>query len=303
MSTMGNSGTVDLIHRQIKQAYIVQRDDGSSCHLRTRFRVVNIRSATGSCGRCPSRFRGIHGTADASGSCTLDHPLLLLSASTAVYISESDGRTKVIIGDAFWSDDAGLLARGDDFSILPAIDALDQCSVLPPALQAGYGETFAIFDGIDDLRAQCADGRATSCVEQLFSLLDVSPDRRLSPAEISRGLRAVGMFLAYEAIAARQRSQAGETGSLADAVVPLDTLFGTTFALGVAAPFVTTSLLSSYDFNADGFLSVAEVLQDRENLDIDALSVIIASRFGEDGIRSVLSVLIASMTRMAGGLL
>lgn len=251
----------------------------------------------------PQRFRGVLGTASPGGACAADQPVVLLNAATVVFIDPRGAQTTVIMGDASWTDGAVLLSRGAEFSILPPLESFDRCSSPPSILKAVFGEALALFPAMDDLRRQCSGGQARRCVDQLIGVLDVSRDRRLSAAEISRGLRAVGAFFAYETAAARQRSQVGARASIAQDVVPLDSLYSGVLAVNFAAPFVTSSLLASYDYDGDGFLSAAELLQDREDLDLEAMTMALATRLGEDGVRGALSGLISLFGQAGGGLL
>ena len=262
-----------------------------------------IAASAASAQEVPQRYRGVFGTATQGGECAADRPVVLLNAATVVFIDPQGGQTTVTMGDASWTDGAVLLSRGAEFSILPPLDSFSRCAGAPPMLKAAFGEALALFPAMDDLRSQCSSGQPRRCVDQLISLLDVSRDRRLSAAEISRGLRALGAFVAYETAAAQQRSAAGAAASMAQDAVPVDSLYTGVLAVGVAAPFVTGSLLDSYDYDGDGFLSSAELLQDRDDLDLEAMTVALAARLGEDGVRGAFSGLLGLLGQAGGGLL
>lgn len=251
----------------------------------------------------PPRYRGLLGAADASGQCADDRPLILLNGATVAYVDMSRGAPTLIIGDAEWADGAVFLNRGPEFSVLPSLDSLDRCTRPPAMVGAMFGEALALFASLDDMRAQCAGRDARRCVDALYGALDVSRDRRLAPAEVARGIRATAVFLSYEGLAAKQRSDAGADATIAADAVLIGDVYASSLAAAVAAPFVTTSILDSYDFDGDGFLSPQELLQDRAEVDPEALAMALGVRLGEDGLRGIVANLPALMQQLSGGLL
>lgn len=251
----------------------------------------------------PQDYRGVFGSAEPTGHCAVDGPVILLNGNMAVYLNPQPQQITVLMGEATWAGGAVLMSRGEEFSILPPLDRLDRCSSAPSVLKAAFGETLALFPAMDDIRSQCTRGQSRRCIDEFISLLDVSRDQRLSPAEISRGLRAFGAYVAYETAVMQQRSAAGAAASMADNAVPIQALYAGMFAVGVAAQFVTSSLLDSYDYDGDRFLAATEILQDREDLDLEAMAVALGSRLGDDGLRSVISNLIGLLGKSGGGLL
>lgn len=257
-------------------------------------------------GPVPEAARGIYGTVSPNGFCAADQPVLLLNGTMAVFIAPTGGNATVTMGDADWQDGTIFLLRGDEYAILPGLDTMQRCDRPPAVLAATLGEALSVFSEMDAVRERCSGGESGGCVEALVATLDVSGDDRLSAAEIARAIRAVSVYFSYEASAAGQRAEAAEAGAsvgISQAAVPLPNIYGATAAFGVLAPFVTTSLLDSYDYDGDGFLGAAELLQDREDLDLDVLMLAIGARLGEDGVRGIISGLPGLLHDLGGGLL
>ncbi len=240
----------------------------------------------------PVPARGVYGGVSLNGACVADQPTVLLNGTMVVFIDPSAGDPTITIGEADWQDGAIFLVRGEDYAVLPPLESLDRCNHPPAIVTAAMGEAIAIFSSMDEIQDRCTNDSAGKCVETLVATLDVSGDKKLSAAEISRTIRAVSVYFSYETAVARQRSELIQNGwpvGFSQAAVPVSTLYGATAAFSVAAPFATTSLLSSYDYSGDGFIEAAEILQDREDLDLDALTLAVVARLGEDGVRGMIS--------------
>lgn len=257
----------------------------------------------------PEQVRGIY-TAQENGTCGPGEPVLLLNGAMLVVIERNNS---VAMGGVELRDGNLLMTRGPDFTGLlrpVPLAELGRCARPPALLGATLGEAIAVFWAMDDIIEQCSNDAVGGCVETLVSTLvstlDVSGDDRLSAAEISRAIRAVSVYFSYEAEVAgnlSKKTKAGAPVADTDALVPLSNIYGATAAFSIAAPFVVTSLLNSYDYDGDGFLDAAEILQDREDLDLDALMLAVGSRLGEEGVRGVISALTGMVSGLGGALM
>jgi hypothetical protein len=119
-----------------------------------------------------------------------------------------------------------------------------RCPAPPAGIALLHGEGIAFLAALEQMEAACA-GTPGACAEAILRQADVSGDGKLAPAEIARLLRGAAWLLAV---------QDGAT---------LDSVAG---AIGVGAfgGIVSARLLvESLDYDGDGRLSAAELLQDR----------------------------------------
>ena len=126
-----------------------------------------------------------------------------------------------------------------------------------------FGEAIAIFQGFDAVRAKCNSSSSKQCIKAVLALIDVSGDNRLSPAEIARGLRAAAFFVGYEASVAQRQAPQSDTGLRDPYRIPVEGIYAAVAVGSLLAPSLAGNLIGSYDFDADGLLSLAEILQDR----------------------------------------
>jgi hypothetical protein len=95
-----------------------------------------------------------------------------------------------------------------------------------------------------------ADGIDFKCVfDKIWTYLDITGDRRLSLAEISRFQRNIIKFAAVEE--ANEKVEIGEIVAINLAAI-------------IFLPITASSILHSFDYNSDGFLSKSEVFGDTE---------------------------------------
>lgn len=124
-----------------------------------------------------------------------------------------------------------------------------RCAAPPGALAALHGEGLAFLAALEHLEAACGGGarQATpnACAEAILRQGDVSGDGRLAPAELARLARGAAWVVA---------AQGGATQ---------DEMAGAVAAGALAGTLAARLLVESLDYDGDGKLSAAELLQDR----------------------------------------
>ncbi len=126
-----------------------------------------------------------------------------------------------------------------------APQAWRRCDAPPAALAVLHGEGIAFLAALEHLEAACGTGTPGACAEAILRQGDVSGDARLSPAELARLARGAAWLLAVQ------------EGATQDA---LATAVGAGALGGILA---ARTLVESLDYDGDGRLSAAELLQDR----------------------------------------
>jgi len=189
----------------------------------------------------------------------------LVNSSFVLILDNRDADTQVVLGPAQWAGGAPMLARPEGVALLPPVSTMNRCPALPFTIYAVLGEAVTAFSVYDQVSERCATGSARTCIEAAFAAIDVSNDRRLSTAEVNRALRAAAPFLAYEAIVANR--QASGPDPMRRLRVGLAELSTSTVLASIGGPFVTSTVMQAYDYDGDGSLSLAEILQDRGPLD------------------------------------
>ena len=201
----------------------------------------------------PDRAHGVWSV----GNCSGENLTFLVNSWPAILIENREGKTKLAVGAAEWAADSIILTLyGEDNElILPPLESLRRCEALPGIAPVLFAEAIAVFGRLDELGAACVDenGITAQCIAVAFDLVEITGDGKFSKAEISRAIRAAGFFIGYFMVAENSRS----------AFVPLEELYLAQIAAAALGPFIATNLIDSYDFGGDGFLSLAELMQDR----------------------------------------
>ncbi|WP_237217843.1 EF-hand domain-containing protein, partial [Falsiroseomonas oryziterrae] len=120
-----------------------------------------------------------------------------------------------------------------------------RCDAPPAALAALHGEGIAFLAALEHLEAACGTGTPGACGEAILRQGDVSGDGRLAPAELARLVRGASWVVAV---------QEGATQ---------DILAGAVGAGALAGILAARALVESLDYDGDGRISLAELLQDR----------------------------------------
>jgi hypothetical protein len=158
-----------------------------------------------------------------------------------------------------------------------------RCPAPPPALAALHGEGIAFLAALEHLEAACGSGTPGACGEAIIRQGDVSGDQRLAPAELARLARGAAWVVAVQE-GATQDSLAGAVGA---------------GALGgiVAA----RALVESLDYDGDGRISLAELLQDRGNAFGSAMGTAEGRPLRTDGLTEGAGMLRGLIEGLLGG--
>ena len=128
-----------------------------------------------------------------------------------------------------------------------------RCRNMPAIYAIPHGEAVAVLGGMDQLRAACGSNAGASdvaCATGLFKLADVSGNNEISIAELSRVGRVATYFAA---------TMGGEP-------VPMLELLGAYAGAVAITPLLAKAIVSSFDYDDSGALSLAELMQNRESL-------------------------------------
>ena len=267
------------------------------------FAVILVWGVGGAFAEVPTDRRGVHGYPAGNQTCDPSRPFMVLNGSMVAYVTPSGNEHQLLLGSADYLNGAVLLKRRNEFFLLPPLDSLVPCQRVPGLLGSMFAEAIAVFGQLDDLSTRCATGAPGGCVESFMDLLDVSGDRSLSKAEISRGIRVAASYFAYESVVGHQLSSKSNLGFPYSDTVSADNIYAATVALGIAAPYVTSNLLDSYDYDDDGRLSAAELLQDRSDMNLEEMWLAIGLRFGEQGAQGLIRSLPSALQGLTKGLL
>lgn len=127
-----------------------------------------------------------------------------------------------------------------------------RCAAPPAALVALHGEGIAVLAALEHLEAACGGGAPGACAQAILRQADVSGDGRLAPAELARLARGAAWVAAVQEGAVL--AGAVGAGAVGAAAVGAGALGGVLAA---------RLLVESLDYDGDGRLSAAELLQDR----------------------------------------
>ena len=231
----------------------------------------------------PSSARGVWSAEDCGDSATF------VTNSAAIIYWSAHGN-EVYVGPAEWVSESFVLpelAAEYGGAVLPS-EGLQRCEAMPGRLQSLFPESLAVFEAFDQVATQCDTGSMRRCASAVFDMIDVSGDDRFSRAEISRMVRAAAFFVGYDAI----------SSAYDDPFVSLDSIVVISSLRSALRPLVD-DLIDSYDFDGDGFLSSAELLQDSSIESLEAAAADMAS-----GVPSAfLTALPGSMASLMGSVL
>lgn len=189
--------------------------------------------------------------------------LSIVSNGLQVIAFEDDGT--ISVSDAQFGA-SGMLLKRDSGALLVPAASLRSCASIAGHLQMAFGEAISLFIEFGEVSNACQTLTASRCIEEAFSIVDITQDGRLSRAELSRFGRAVSFFGGYEI--AREIYKDRADGRL----VEVSELYGTAALSNALAPAISANLLASYDYDDDGSLSLGEILADRQNIQIADLS-------------------------------
>ena len=247
----------------------------------------------------PDSMRGIWVPQEA-GRCE-DAKRIFMVGTSAVLVFESDpARESVAFGPSTSIAGALVLTRSDQDVILEtSLEDGTRCDRLPGRYYAFFGEALALFNSFDAIALSCERDDSSTCLDTAFRFADVSGDGELAQAEIARVLRAVAFYVAYEiTVASRKTSDQTQMDPWEMLQVPTADLAGATVLASMLGPFFSDNLVSSYDFDASGSVSLAELLQDRGPDEIVGAMGTVGSAAAQTG----LQVLFGMLQQLAGAL-
>lgn len=242
--------------------------------------------------RVPAAHRGYWNLADCSSS----RAAVLLASDFALLFETDPSQGQVVaMGPVKWSGETAVMWPGGAPFVLPPTKAMSRCSNMPPAAYASFGEAIALLSALDDISEVCARDTARSCAQAAFSFADVSGDKRLSVAEISRVMRAVATIISYEG-----SIQARTDSATSSFKLPVQSLVGATIFVTLTGPLVTRGLLASYDFDADQLLSLEEIMQDREPLLEASVAEGLGASIGAASAQALIAAFVGTVVKNSG---
>ncbi len=202
----------------------------------------------------PERAAGVW---SIGNECSGTAPVAMVNSRAALMVETLNGKPAVAIAKAEWAAGSIVLSfeNGGEELLLPPMASLRECAALPGLLPVVFAETVAVFRRFDEIDEACLgeDGPGLHCAAVGFELIDITGDGQLSRAEIGRAIRAAAFFVGYRVIADKQKTT----------FVPVDDLLLAWFAGSALGPVIAGNLVDSYDYDGDGLLSLAELMQDR----------------------------------------
>jgi hypothetical protein len=126
-----------------------------------------------------------------------------------------------------------------------AVQVWRRCEAPPAALALLHGEGIAFLAAFEHLEEACGGSSPGACAEAIIRQGDVSGDGALTAAELARLMRGAAWMLAV---------QEGATQ---------DTLVASVGAGALGGILAARLLVESLDYDGDGRISLAELLQDR----------------------------------------
>ena len=222
--------------------------------------------------------------------CDGSAPVMMVNSRAALMAETRSGKPAVAIAGAEWFGGSVVLSFGKGMGehVLPPTGSLRECAALPGLLPVVFAETVSLFRQFDDFGDACLgeEGPAPLCAAAVFETVDVTRDGRLSRSEIGRAIRAAAFFVGHQVLADQQPTD----------FVPVEKLVLAWLAGSAMGPVVAGNLVDSYDYDGDGFVSLAELVQDRTaEQGIEGVLAAMASEMAPEALSAVM--------RMSTGLL
>ena len=146
---------------------------------------------------------------------------------------------------------------GADYSFLSNQETQDtiyfKCDKKDPVIESKYGELLTLLESTNILNSCVLSQGRDACLKSLFSFLDVNNDKKLHPAEINRGLRAVSLISVLMSQNTNDDMDKNASFAIYIATVPF-------------LPLITQTFLYNIDYDGSGSLTLEEISQDRDDL-------------------------------------
>lgn len=235
--------------------------------------------------------------APGSSSCEDAQQIFLLN-SAAILVLERPPTLGAASGGIIFAQarvvrDALVVERPETAPIFltTSLDDWTRCDTVPSLYRVLFGEAVALFEAFDHINAACEVGSSLDCVRAAFDFADVNGDRRLTHAEISRVFRAAAFYVGYEAsLAAAERRGGTAASGLARLQVGQQDLLAATALGTIIAPFITSNLIASYDYDGTGSITLEEMLQDRGSDHIVAIAGTLGIASGQTAIQLLVNL-------------
>lgn len=236
----------------------------------------------------PKDMTGIRMAPDAT-DCQTAERIFLINASSVLIFEQGSAEERVVLGPASAMEGALLLSRpGGEVILGTSFGDYERCDRLPSRYYALFGEALALFEAFDQIARACEGENGQDCLDAAFRFADVSGDGELGPAEISRVLRAVAFFLTYEGVVANRKNVTDPWEALQ---VPVTDLAGGAAVASFVSPFFSDNLVSSYDFDGSGAVSLAELMQDRGADELAGAMGTLGSAAAQTGLQALFGAL------------
>ena len=184
-------------------------------------------------------------------------PVAMVNSRAALMVERRSGKLAAAVARAEWVAGSLILSLEPEAEelILPPLGSLRKCEALPGLLPVLFAETVAVFRRLDEIDEACLaeDNPGLHCAAVGFELIDITRDGKLSRAEIGRAIRAAAFFVGHRLIADKQMTS----------YVPVEDLLLAWLTGSALGPVIAGNLVDSYDYDGDGLLSLAELMQDR----------------------------------------
>ena len=197
----------------------------------------------------PKRAVGIWGFGN---DCGVNNPIMMVSPRAAIIVDDQS----IALAKAQYVSQSLLLSfTGADDRLLLPIAGLTECPALPVRISLALAEAISVFERSDDIYDACVsdDGAGAGCVPLVIELIDISNDGKLSQAEVARIMRVAAIAIGYLLSVEDQD----------EAFVPAETLIAAHLSALAVGPIAAATIIHSYDYDGDGYLSLGEVMQDR----------------------------------------
>lgn len=224
-----------------------------------------------------------------------------------IYRVRNRAQPTITIGRLVWAGGLSMMYVNNIPTILPVKQTLQTCGALPSSAYASVGEAISLFGALDQIVETCANGNGMRCTRAAFAFADVSDDDRLSLAEVTRVVRALAVFVAYQGIIENRAASSANFS----VEVEVNQLMGTSMFVALLGPTLTSNLVTSYDYNGDGFLALDEITQDRiplfETAPVDGTGQVIGSAAAQAALSAAMKFIVGNMgqigSSMLGGIL
>lgn len=198
----------------------------------------------------------------AAGACEEPGTVFFLEADWVLVLDTAPNGPTMMFGPLVWAAGTAMLSREGDVVVLPDVRAMTKCNAPPDHLYQPFGDAVRFLERWNALEATCHAGSESECWEAAVALVDLSGDKKLAQAEIGRVLRSAAHLVGYELTVSNDRIRGTGDSLLRNLRLGVTDINDAAASASLFGPIVSSAFLSWYDYDGDGFVSEAEVLQD-----------------------------------------